>query len=372
MRNLLSSLILLFLLLAFSVQAIEINPYLSGSWYNPDQDGHGFAVEVLSAEQSVFYWYVYNPDGTPTFLIMLADNVGDTMQGTAYHNSGMEWGVFDSTQRTQVEWGTVDITFNDCATATLNYSSTHNIAGIPSGSGSIPLTRLASIATMQCSDSPLAGIYEGVTTSSDPTEGSFQTTLLVSPDGGFYGFTREGDFVFGTWEVDGQDFTGTGTLFYDDLDLDETIAEQLTIVGKVEAEHRMVLDYSTSGGDSGAADLYALHSLYRRGISRADLRGDWEVWDIVFEENEAQITIRPNGTLTGGDDFGCVYSGQTSIPDTRFNMFELTVIVSECGDFNGTFTGLGYQFDAPGLGEGSSLRILVANENDAGALELRK
>ena len=46
----------------------EVRPEYSGSWYNPDQSGHGFSVEVLSTERSIAYWFTYDPFGNPIFL----------------------------------------------------------------------------------------------------------------------------------------------------------------------------------------------------------------------------------------------------------------------------------------------------------------
>ena len=53
---------LLLLLVTFNVSAIDIKPSLSGSWYNPDQDGHGLSIEVLDENRTLVYWYVYHPD----------------------------------------------------------------------------------------------------------------------------------------------------------------------------------------------------------------------------------------------------------------------------------------------------------------------
>lgn len=107
MKTWLYIIVLCFLLPPSDAGAVEINRYLSGSWYNPEQVGHGFSVEVVSEDVSVVYWYVYNPDGTPTFLMGVGDNVGDTIHAVAYHNEGMHWGEFDPGHHMEMEWGTV-------------------------------------------------------------------------------------------------------------------------------------------------------------------------------------------------------------------------------------------------------------------------
>lgn len=119
--------------------------YLSGSWYNANQDGHGLSVEILPDSRALIYWYVYHPDGTPTFLIAIGTYSGNRINADAYYNSGMKFGEFDPDDRTQVPWGTLMLTYNSCTSATLQYSSSMDHNGVPYGSGTIPMTRLASI-----------------------------------------------------------------------------------------------------------------------------------------------------------------------------------------------------------------------------------
>lgn len=136
-----------------------------------------------------------------------------------------------------------------------------------------------------------------------------------------------------------------------------------------------MLNYSSlDGGDAGNADLYAMVHLYRRGIRVSEIRGDWRLVDIANgadgEEDGAEISITGSGNIIGSDPLGCVYTGDIDIPDPRFNLFQISVTVSECEEVGGTFTGIGYQFDAPDLGEGNTLRIIVTSELGAAALQL--
>jgi hypothetical protein len=60
-------------MLLFHTGAFAIGPTYSGSWYNPEQSGHGFSLEysVLSDQTPVVvaYWYVYDSEGNPIWLI---------------------------------------------------------------------------------------------------------------------------------------------------------------------------------------------------------------------------------------------------------------------------------------------------------------
>ena len=146
------------LIIACNASAIEINSELSGSWYNPEQSGHGLNVEVLDENRTLIYWYAYHKDGTPMFLITIANNDGDNASGTTYYSTGMKFGEFNPDDYERSVWGTSSVTFNDCNSATLEYSSND-----PSyGSGSIPMVRLTFVSGIKCSDSPLHGTYNAV------------------------------------------------------------------------------------------------------------------------------------------------------------------------------------------------------------------
>ena len=68
----------LFLFAAQGISAEEIQKGHSGSWWNSSQNGHGFSIEVFDDNVMVIYWYVFNPDGTSTFLVTVAAITGDS------------------------------------------------------------------------------------------------------------------------------------------------------------------------------------------------------------------------------------------------------------------------------------------------------
>ncbi len=55
---------------------------------------HGFRIFMGVFAFFVLYWYVYHPDGTPTFIIAIGDNIGNTVRADAYYNTGMKFGEF--------------------------------------------------------------------------------------------------------------------------------------------------------------------------------------------------------------------------------------------------------------------------------------
>jgi len=159
------------LLFAANTWAMDIQAAHSGSWYNASQSGHGFSLQVLNEEKMVVYWFVYTPDGEPTFLVSLADIDGDTANGTLYQYSGMQFGEFNPENLIETEWGTISIEFTGCDTATVTYQSTATRLGIPYGMGQIDLVRLASIDGLNCTPPLPEGKF-----------GNFSTGLEYQPN----------------------------------------------------------------------------------------------------------------------------------------------------------------------------------------------
>jgi hypothetical protein len=360
----------LFLLLLFSAQAwaIDVSRYLSGSWYNPSQDGHGLSVEVLPDGRTVIYWYAYHPDGTPTFIIAIGDNSGNKVIADAYYNSGMKFGEFNPADRTQIPWGTITLTFHSCSSATLQYNSTIDHNGVPYGSGSIALTRLASIDGLQCSPTAPAGLYQGNFYSYVLDE-FIPGVAAIAPDGKFAAVSFDAMAAVGNWSVNGITLTGSGTAVSADPNF--TFSSNLSISGQISPEYRMVGSYNVSGGDYGSFDFYAIPELYRRGISLSGIAGNYNARNLVSGAT-GSATILQSGSVSGSDSLGCQYSGQITIPDPQFNLFQLSVTVTSCGPSNGTYQGYGNRIDYYNLNDGRGLQLMATNGQYAGVFDLYK
>lgn len=358
--------ILLLFILAENASAIEIDRFVSGSWYNPDQSGHGFSVEVISEDQTLIYWYVYHPDGTPTFLIAVGTNKNNVIQANAYYNSGMKFGEFNPADITEVPWGTLKLTVHSCNSATLEYNSQLEHNGVPYGSGSIPLSRLFSIDEMQCSTVPHAGIYQG-NFFSDIDSLVIPGMAVISPDGKFAAVSYDAMAAIGNWSVNGSSFSGSGTAVSADPDV--TFSANVTMSGQISPEYRVVGTYNISGGDYGSFDFYAIPSLYRRGISLPAISGNYSAFNLVSGAT-GSVSVSANGSLSGSDSLGCKYSGQFTLPDSDFNLLKVVVTISSCGASNGLYTGYGAQIDYYNLGDGRILRLVTTNGSYAGVIDL--
>jgi len=356
----------LLLSLAQNSWAIGINRFLSGSWFNALQNGHGFSIEVISDEQTVIYWYVYHPDGTPTFLIAVGTNKNNVVQANVFYNTGMKFGDFDPKDVAEIPWGTIELTFHSCNSATLEYSSDLDFNGEPWGSGSIPLTRLLTIDEMQCSDQPQAGFYQGEFTS-NLSDRVMPGIAVLSPDGNFSAIAYENMATVGSWSVTGSTFSGGGKAV--SANTKDEFSSNVTFSGKITPEYRMVGSYNITGGDKGSFDLYSVPGVYRRTISLEAIADNYDFGNTITGES-GTASISTDGELAASDSAGCDYDGELFLPDENFNLLKATITITKCGDANGQYTGYGVQLDYYTLGDRRIIRIVASNDSYAAVLDL--
>jgi len=151
--------------------SITLGGYMSGNWYNPNQGGHGFQLELTNhanpsgKPDMVAIWFVYTPSGT-----------------TLNDGSGQNWiyseGDYDSASNTvtlpavlltgakfppnfnpndvrrisndpSTTWGAITFTFSDCNNGTVSWHST--VPGYDKSNDTpLPITRLTQIAGTTC------------------------------------------------------------------------------------------------------------------------------------------------------------------------------------------------------------------------------
>ena len=166
-----------------------VRPSWSGAWFNPDQPGHGISVEVLDDERTVFFWYTYDSDGNPIWLIAQGVNSAIHVTGlfipmirveaTAYFYEGMIFGEFDPRTNTQQEWGRIflDFPYSECHRAHMEWFPT--MEGFTQGA--TELVRLTSLYELDCAEPQgLEGIWE-VRFGYD-AEVSYPVEVVATPD----------------------------------------------------------------------------------------------------------------------------------------------------------------------------------------------
>ena len=124
----------------------------SGSWYDPDQSGHGFSMEFgKAADESplaVIYWYTYDSLGNPIFQIGNGVLDGSTLQVQFESPYGMKYGEFDPDSVVRENGGAGTFTFFDANNGTFSYTpSAFSMTnwGHSTSIDSIPLSKIFAI-----------------------------------------------------------------------------------------------------------------------------------------------------------------------------------------------------------------------------------
>lgn len=120
---------------------------ISGSWYNPDQSGHGLHIERLESGRVALSWYTYAADGSPLWLVGSGEQRGHRIVVLAFEASGGRPPPLWDNASPQLEpWGELRVDFDGCNSGLLRW----NAADPAFGEGSLPLQRLTRIDGLRC------------------------------------------------------------------------------------------------------------------------------------------------------------------------------------------------------------------------------
>ena len=114
------------LLAGGSAQAISLTSGHTGSWFNPNQDGQGFAIEVVpganpNEKQAVVYWYTFDASGNPTWFFGAGPITDNMANITLYQANGGTMGQAGQADKSQ--WGTMQLDFSSCENGQVSYQS---------------------------------------------------------------------------------------------------------------------------------------------------------------------------------------------------------------------------------------------------------
>jgi hypothetical protein len=112
------------ILQAANLNAIPITSGFTGTWYNPEQNGHGLTVEVLADNRILVNWNSFTPDGLEQAWF---GGVGEILSNQAvvyaYRPMGGRWiPNFDSSTVSNRLWGTMTLTFSDCSNGRVDFA----------------------------------------------------------------------------------------------------------------------------------------------------------------------------------------------------------------------------------------------------------
>ncbi|MCW8926093.1 MAG: hypothetical protein OQJ84_07545 [Xanthomonadales bacterium] len=328
MKNVIRPFFGILLIFAANAWAMDIQGSHGGSWYNPDQSGHGFSIEVLNDEKLVVYWFVYTPDGEPTFLVTLADIQGDTAYGYLRQYSGMRFGEFDPSALSKEIWGTLSITFTGCDRATVTYQSTVTHNGKPYGAGQIDLARLTSIDGLKCKLQLPEGKFGNFSTGLESVPSAYW------PEKSFVWILRDGTLAYQVARNSVVLEIGYGHLAMTGEDTFEY--EVTTSEGNRSGTGMFEIDRVTMDLDELGVLSEPLDPAFQDEVTYDELEGEYSGPDAIFRATVEEMG-RFHGISIGGDIWGSLI-----IPEPGRNQLVL--------DFH--FDGSEYGMDNHGVNEG--------------------
>lgn len=126
-----------------------INSGMTGSWYDPNQSGHGFSLQILPGNILLADWYTFTPEGEATWIDASGAFSGGVAKVDAYQivGSGAKFPPhFDAKNVRPQLWGSLTFSFTDCNHGQVSWSSV-----FPNyGSGTMNLTRLTQPTDTAC------------------------------------------------------------------------------------------------------------------------------------------------------------------------------------------------------------------------------
>ncbi|MBD8526177.1 DUF4331 family protein [Pseudomarimonas arenosa] len=135
---------------------VGVSPGFSGLWFDATQPGFGTHIEVLppttagGPDRVAMTWYTYDTQGRQRWIVGDGTISGNTMTiNNAYSTSGGLFPPnFDSSQVTQVPFGSITMSFTDCNTGSLTFTATDTSFG--TAGGTLNLNRLTQIKNQPC------------------------------------------------------------------------------------------------------------------------------------------------------------------------------------------------------------------------------
>jgi len=119
----------------------------SGTWFDPDSNGQGFALQWLTQDEALITWYTYDSQGNQYWMVGNGARDGDDIYFETLHSTkGARFGdEFDPDDVELIDWGSLRLSLS-CGSGTADFHSELE----EFGSGSLQLTRLTAIDGLPC------------------------------------------------------------------------------------------------------------------------------------------------------------------------------------------------------------------------------
>jgi hypothetical protein len=125
-----------------------INATMSGNWFDPAQDGHGFQLEVLPGGVVTAFWFTFDNLGNQAWIAGIGVIEGDHVVMNAVRVlNGRFPPNFNPAAVERRPWGTLTFTFTDCNRGRVEWTT--NNAGF-TATGTMSLTRVTALDGLGC------------------------------------------------------------------------------------------------------------------------------------------------------------------------------------------------------------------------------
>lgn len=128
-----------------------------------------------------------------------------------------------------------------------------------------------------------------------------------------------------------------------------------SMTGTISERNALEGSYIMSSGERGTVSLL-YDNLYQRPSDLSRLAGTW------IDAYSEVISVDSMGRIFAQDSGGCVYNGTAAVVDARYNAYRINLTVSNCGNFNGAYSGLGVLDDWQANGDNRLLIIQLSNQ----------
>ena len=177
----------LLMLFSQAISALSITSSFTGAWYDPVTEGQGFSIEVVdtnSGKTLVMYWYTFDPDGKPLWLLgtsVIKDTA--SVELDLYEMKGGVFGAgFDTNNIVTELWGTITLDFDSCDAGVASYAAEKERFG----TGRINLARITNVFAEKCT---------GGVSDDTPQDGSpIEIVEYLNNTGAFAGSSAKSDY----------------------------------------------------------------------------------------------------------------------------------------------------------------------------------
>lgn len=207
------------------------------------------------------------------------------------------------------------------------------------------------------------GIWRGTFTENGV--GTFEVDGLIY-DGEIIAYSEDAGVMYrGTINVSGSNLTASANCY----EVGGGLTGTSSISGTMSAQNSLQATFTTTylSNNATTTGTIALNydSVYDRTSSISSIQGNWGV---VNGSYTFSSTIDSQGSITGNDSDGCVYTGVFSILDPQKNLYTADIDVAQCGVMNGTYGGYAILYDENAENDGLTWWVSNATYMVTGSL----